>query len=293
VLGYADHAVNALLGVDGVREATVALCALGRAGAAPPPASLATPLDLPTRPVSPREVTFSAITTMHAASALESGAEVTAWRADPLVRQPPEPQGALTPLQPLPADQVPAAPIEDLIFQRRSTRHYAAETPLPFALFSTLLDASSHGFAADCLGLGAPPLHDLYLIVNNVEGLASGIYLHHRQLQAVELLREGDFRRQASHIATEQDYAAEAHVNCYYLADLAPILDRYGNRGYRLAQLESALYAGKHYPGAHALGVGAVGSTSLDDEVIEFFSPHARGKSYMFVTVFGVRRPHT
>jgi hypothetical protein len=33
-----------------------------------------------------------------------------------------------------------------------------------------------------------------------------------------------------------------------------------------------------------------VGSTSFDDEVVDFFSPHAAGKDYMFVTVFGKRR---
>jgi hypothetical protein len=38
------------------------------------------------------------------------------------------------------------------------------------------------------------------------------------------------------------------------------------------------------------LGLGAVGSTCFDDEVAEFFSPHAAGKDYMFVTVFGKRR---
>jgi len=42
--------------------------------------------------------------------------------------------------------------------------------------------------------------------------------------------------------------------------------------------------------GTHALGLGAVGSTSLDGEVEEFFGPHAAGKSYMFVVVFGKRR---
>ena len=41
----------------------------------------------------------------------------------------------------------------------------------------------------------------------------------------------------------------------------------------------------------HAVGLGAVGSTAFDDEVVEFFYPHAAGKDYMFVTVFGKRRP--
>ena len=53
---------------------------------------------------------------------------------------------------------------------------------------------------------------------------------------------------------------------------------------------EAALFAGKLHLGAHALGLGAVGSTSVDDEVIRFFSPHAAGKSYMFIVVFGRRR---
>jgi hypothetical protein len=51
-----------------------------------------------------------------------------------------------------------------------------------------------------------------------------------------------------------------------------------------------AIFAGKQHLAAHALGLGAVGLTSLDDEVIRFFSPHAAGKSYMFVIVFGTRR---
>lgn len=79
-------------------------------------------------------------------------------------------------------------------------------------------------------------------------------------------------------------------MNLYYLAHLPSILERYGNRGYRLAQLEGALHAGKLHLGTHALGLGAVGSTSFDDDVIEFFSPPAAGMNYMFVTVFGARR---
>jgi hypothetical protein len=80
---------------------------------------------------------------------------------------------------------------------------------------------------------------------------------------------------------------ARAQSRRCYFAHLPSILERYGNRGYRLAQLEGALHAGKLHLGTHALGLGAVGSTSFDDEVVEFFSPRAAG----VVTVFGRRRP--
>jgi SagB-type dehydrogenase family enzyme len=289
VLGYADAVVNALFGVDGEREATVALCAVGWTSEPVPVAPEVVPLTYPTRAFSPREVTFPIIPIMHDASTLASGDEAAAWRAEPL-RRTMEPQGALIPLEPLPPEQIPPAPIEEIILRRRSTRHYDTDIVIPFHAFSTLLDRSARGIAADCLALDAPPLHDNYLIVNGVEGLAPGVYLHHPLRHAVELLKEGDFRQQAQRLAVQQAYAADAHVNSYYLTDLGPVLNRYGNRGYRLAQLECSLYAGKLHMGTHTLGLGAVGSTSFDDEVVEFFSPHAAGKDYMFITVFGKRR---
>jgi SagB-type dehydrogenase family enzyme len=136
----------------------------------------------------------------------------------------------------------------------------------------------------------SPPLHDNYLIVNAVEGLAPGIYLYRALEGTVELLRPGEFRADAAHLAFDQSYAGDAHVNSYYLTELAQVLATYGNRGYRLAQLESSLYAGRLHLAAEALGLGAVGSTSFDDEVVDFFSPRAAGASYMFITVFGARR---
>jgi SagB-type dehydrogenase family enzyme len=290
VLGYADEATNATLGVDGVREATVALCALGRAARPAPAAPAIAPLDLPTRPISPREVTFDAIPAMHAASALASGDEAATWRAGTLRRVSPAPGGALIPLRPLPPGELAATPIEEVILRRRSTRNYDTGVTIPFEALSTLLDRSSRGLAADCLDPAAPPLHDPYLIVHGVDGLAPGIYLHHPRRGALELLREGDFRQGAQRLAANQAYAGEAHANAYYLTDLHPVLAAYGNRGYRLAQLEAAIAAGKLHLLAHTLGLGAVGSTSLDDEVIDFFSPHAAGKGYMFVLAFGKRR---
>lgn len=301
VLGFADEPVNAVLGVDGVREAAVVLCTLGEVDgvAAPVPAGEAagavapeslSALDHPVRPVSDWEVEFPHITAMHQASTLRTADEAALWRQIVLRRTPPEPQGALIRLEPLPFAEIDGTPIEEIVLRRRSTRNYATETPISFQAFSTLLDRTSRGFSADCLVPDAPPLHDRYLIVNAVAGLAPGVYLHHPRDKAVELLREGDFRREAARLAIGQGYAADAHVNTYFLTDLDQVLTCYGNRGYRLAQLECALYAGKLHLGTHAVGLGAVGSTSLDDEVTEFFSPHARDKSYMFVTVFGRRR---
>ncbi|MFP5370714.1 MAG: SagB/ThcOx family dehydrogenase, partial [Actinomycetes bacterium] len=290
VLGFADRPVNDLLGIDGHREATLALCAIGRTGGEPPPAPPLFPLDLPTKAISSYEVDFPVIGMMHRASALVSGDEAAAWRADPLRREAPEPRGHLIPLRPIPDAEGPAMTVEDAIRGRRSTRNYDTETPIGFDAFSTLLDRSTRGVAADCLAPGALPLHDQYLIVNSVDGLEPGVYRVHPHRGAIELVRAGTFRREARRLAVGQEAPGDAHVNAYYLTELDPVLERFGNRGYRVAQLEAALFGSRLHLGTHALGVGAVGSTSLDDEVVEFFTPGSARASYMFVVVFGKRR---
>ena len=291
VLGFADAPVNGLLGIDGQREATLALCAIGRTARASPPAPSVAPLDLPTQAISSREVDFPRIGTMHAASTLASGIDAATWQTEPLQRMAPEPKGDLISLRPIPREELPAMPVEELIRRRRSVRHYDTITPMTFETFSTLLDQSSRGVAADCLTPGALPLHDHYLIVNSVEELTPGMYGVHSHQKAIELVRPGGLRREAQRLAFMQEYAGDAHVNSYYLTELDPVLERYGNRGYRIAQIEAALYASRLHLGTRALGLGAVGSTSLDDEVVDFFTPGTDRASYMFVVVFGKRRP--
>ncbi len=89
-----------------------------------------------------------------------------------------------------------------------------------------------------------------------------------------------------------QDLAGDASVNVYFMTDLNPILERFGNRGYRIAQIEASIMAGKLYLGAYALGLGATGLTFFDDDVTTFFAPHAQDKSVMFLLAVGIPSQH-
>jgi hypothetical protein len=71
------------------------------------------------------------------------------------------------------------------------------------------------------------------------------------------------------------------------MADLQHVLGSFGNRGYRAAQFEAGVRAGKIYLSSYSLGMGASGSTFYDDAVTEFFSPHARNKSTMIAVGIG------
>jgi hypothetical protein len=66
------------------------------------------------------------------------------------------------------------------------------------------------------------------------------------------------------------------------------VVNSFGNRGYRAAQMEAGIIGGKMYLAAYALKCGATGLTFYDDDVTEFFSPHAAGKSCMLVVSVGI-----
>ena len=56
-------------------------------------------------------------------------------------------------------------------------------------------------------------------------------------------------------------------------------------------QLEAGALGGKLYIAAYALHLGASGLTFYDDEVVKFFSPHAKGKSAIFLVTAGKSAP--
>ncbi len=285
VLGFADDAVNRLLDVDPAHEAAISLVAVGRGGAAAPPAPAVTSLGLPTERLSAHPIDYPAIRAMHAASSLASGEEAAAWRG-PAPRAPfPPAAGPVVPLEPLAAAALPTDPIETVIRRRGSTRRFTRE-PIGYTQLSTLLDRSTRGYAADYRAPD-PALADLYLIVNAVDGLEAGTYVLRRDERALERLAAGDFRDQAGMLDLGQELGADAAVNCYWLTDLGPLLARYGNRGYRAAQLDAAIEAGKVYLACYALRLGATGLTFFDDDVTAFFAPHAAGKSVLFLMALG------
>jgi len=117
--------------------------------------------------------------------------------------------------------------------------------------------------------------------------LTPGAYVYHWNEKQLELLRSGDFREKAGYLGLEQQLPADAAVDVFFLADLKRILQRYGNRGYRAVQLEAGILGGKLYLGAYAQRLGATGLTFYDDDVVSFFSPHARGKSAIFLVALG------
>ena len=285
--GFVDDTVNALLDVDPRREAAFSLVPLGHVSAPPAqPLAEVSSLGLETVQLSRHEVDYPLMREMHAASSLHAPQEIAAWRCGtPLTHFPP-PQGSVVPLQPLSDADMPRDPIERVILRRGSSRKFA-RTPITLPQLSTILDRSTRGVPADFLDPVGSQLNHLYLIVHAVEGLESGAYVFHRGRNVLECLRQGDFRSQAGYVGLQQALPADAAVDVFFLADLQPILQRFGNRGYRAVQLEAGILGGKLYLAAYAQHLGATGLTFFDDDVTDFFSPHAEDKSAIFLVALG------
>ena len=287
VMGYADRPVERLLGLDSLREGTLSLVPLGRSDRPPPPSPEVRELRLHTEPLSRSEVDYPEIRAAHAASALTDGAEAASWRGPSPDKVEHEGTGSLYPLGPKPKRKLPREPLEGVTRRRGSTRAFDRARSLSFGDLSTLLDRATRGVPADFLDPPGTSLLDLYLIVHAVEGLPAGAYHYRRKERSLELLREGNFRRTSGRLGLDQELAADAAVNVYSLTNLPKVLARFGNRGYRAAQLEGGITGGRMYLASYAQRFGASGLTFFDDEVTDFFSPHAAGKSVMFLIALG------
>ena len=286
VCGFVDQEINRLLGLDTVREVSLSLVALGHSQSGPPPRPAdAAPIEFETVPVSKSEVDYPAMREMHLASSLATAEEVVQWRDSAASLPAPDLVGRLMPLAPLDDGRIPRDTIEEVVLRRGSSRRFQRES-IGLAQFSTILDRSTGGIAADFLTPFGARLNDLYVVVHSVEGVTPGAYFY-RDSAGLELLKHGQFRDQTAHLALDQDLAGNAAAAVFFLADLNVCLDRFGNRGYRAVQLEAGIIGGKMYLAAYSQRLGATGLTFYDDEVVEFFSPHAAGKSAIFLVALG------
>jgi SagB-type dehydrogenase family enzyme len=288
---FKDDDVDRLVGADGQREMSLALVALGApatassmpsvADGSPPPLSRS--LAHATAPHDhPEALRY------HAASRLGDAAAVTGLRrARPQAR--PKATSSLHPL-PAPAAARGDPSLDAVIRRRRSTRRFARQS-ISAAELAAVLDRPTRGVAADFLS--QPTLLEIFVIVNAVDDVPAGSYRYDPQRNGLEPIAAGDFRSAAGFLCLEQALAFDASAVMFYLSDLEAAGRAFGERGYRLAELEAGLVAGRAYLAAYATGRGATGLTFYDDEVPRFFAAPAAGLDALLVVAVGVPRRHS
>ena len=288
VNAFVDRDVDDLLGIDGVGEASTCLLAVGAPSGEAGVSTTAglDPVGGQSIITAPGEIDYPDIRETHAATLLVNAAEVENARGA-LGITAPTPDRPFFPFPDSGVANLESRPLGQTILERGSTRRFD-HVNISLAQLAAVVGSATGGVPADFLGGPGDSLLDLYLIVNAVDGLPAGAYCFSPTEKGLYQLKEGAFRQEAGHLGFEQALPHDASAVAFFMADLEPVLERYGNRGYRAAQLEAGIVGGKLYLAAHSLGLGASGLTFYDDEVTEFFSPHAAGKSAMFVVPVGV-----
>ncbi|HZS74178.1 MAG TPA: SagB/ThcOx family dehydrogenase [Candidatus Nitrosotalea sp.] len=284
ITGFVDCQISHLLGLDIKDEVPIVILPLYTTNHETPACP---PLqDVNSEAVaSDYEIEYPEINTMHEASCLSTETEVSSWRHH-ITRE----HTDSTKLIPLVSSLKSEEPLEKTIIKRGSTRKFSLES-ITFDELSTILYKATSGIDSDFVNQDF--ISDIYMIVNAVDGLESGSYHYVKEKNSLEQLRKGNFRNASGNLGLDQDLPYDASVTIFLMANLDKILKQFGNRGYRVAQLDAAITGGRMYLASYALGLGATGLTFYDDIVTNFFSPHAENKETMFLIAIGKKEKPT
>jgi SagB-type dehydrogenase family enzyme len=246
LVAFADRPVADVLGIESPLEAPVALVASGRAERATGAATLS-PIEHDSTPLSPRERRFPQAEEAQEASSLESADAVRAWRE------------AAQGFGGRAGEGEPPDPLDQVILRRGSTREFTLDS-----CSSEKLAAILNWACAPVRG-DLPPLCTTYVVAHAVEGLAPGVH-RFEPPDRFELVHRDASRRTTAHVCLDQLLGGSSAATLFLTADLDGLLSALGGRGYRAAQLDAGIHAGRISLGAYARGIGATGLTFYDDE---------------------------
>jgi SagB-type dehydrogenase family enzyme len=267
LLGFVDSTLSRQLGIDGVAEFPVAVITIGAPSGPAATGSCEEP-HLDATPLSRAPIEFPLVTRVQQAGNLATAEQVAAWRAAAPTGLP----RARDLVEPPPTAR--AEPIESVVLRRGSTRRMRRGVAPPELLNWGMAVATRH-LPADAVQAGASLLtHEL--AVHAVQGVEPGLY--HWVEGGARLYRAGPestVRRLSRRLCLDQPLGGDSAYTDFVCADLDRVLGGYGDRGYRVAQLEAGLAAGRLQLAAFTLDHGGTGLTFSDEEVSAAFGTEA------------------
>ena len=184
--------------------------------------------------------------------------------------------------------------LDEVLRQRKSVRVFAKK-PLSLEQMSYLLWASNgvqriergHEFRT-VPSAGALYPVETYLVVHNVEGLASGVYHYAIREHALEEIKIGDFRREITLAALGQRVCADAAVVFVWTAIFNRSKCKYRQRAYRYVYLDAGHIGHSLALSAVSLGLGSCQVGALfDDDVNQILDVDGVEESVVYMSVVG------
>jgi hypothetical protein len=173
--------------------------------------------------------------------------------------------------------------VEAVILARGSTRIMRRDSARR-ELLDWGMGRASRPVPGDFAGEGRTLLTH-FLSVHAIDGVAPGAYRWRADSGELEVVQLGDTRDAAELLCLRQPLGGDSAFTAFHGADLDAVLGALGARGYRAAQLEAGIAAGRLSLAAFALGFGATGLTFFDAAVSQFFATDA---ACMLVTAVGI-----
>jgi SagB-type dehydrogenase family enzyme len=291
IIGFVDKIVNEMLCLDEEKEASIVLAPIGVGLSQEEPKKVEnlTRFIPDIVPISnTKEFEYPQIWKLHNASSLDSNDEVREWvHSILMMQQDGEIRNDDFKLHSKSLSSIPviSQKLSDVILLRGSTRKFST-SPITFVQLSNILYSLTKSINSDFVDKKS--IIDVYFIANAVTDIEKGAYFFNREENAINLLKGNVHRNMSGYLCLEQSLFSDASVVFYMMTNLRLVLDRLGNRGYRLCQFESGILAGRIYLSAYNQSLGASGSTFYDDAVTEFFSPHAKDKDVMIAVGIGI-----
>ena len=204
-------------------------------------------------------------------------------------------------------DEPARTPLDDLLERRATCRNFDLAQPVSMAHMSALLQRVFGVQGMEELAPGAVALKknhpsggalhpvEAYLVVQRVEGLASGLYHYNVEAHALDLLRElppDDARAFAMTAVAGQEYFADAPVMVVMAARFARSMWKYRNHPkiYRAILLEMGHISQNLYLTATEMNLGAFITAAINEvEIEQAFGLEPMAEGPLCVCGFGSR----
>ncbi|MHC1679802.1 MAG: SagB/ThcOx family dehydrogenase [Methanomassiliicoccales archaeon] len=194
----------------------------------------------------------------------------------------------------LPEPKRPVAPLDNLLRMRRSVRRFSKD-PLSLEDLSYLLWASDgitrreRGYEfRNVPSAGALYPVETYVAVNDVVGVAPGIYHYSVKQHALDLIRKGHLGEEVARAALDQGMCASAPLVFMWTAMFERSRWKYGERAYRYVYLDAGHIAQNLALAAVSLGLGSCQiAATYDDEVNELLGVDGEEESVLYMSVVG------
>jgi nitroreductase len=282
VTGFHDAAVAKLVGIDGIDEVPLAVVQLGQGELRLPAPEALDPVQARAGPVARRVLRFPLVVDAQEATTLGAD-DVDAWRQTAMAVSAPAPATVDPPAD---VDVDAADRVEDVVLRRGSTRLFRRETAAS-ALLEWSLAAAARAVPVDVAPTRTLLKH--FVNVHDVADAEAGGYCYTAEGGYEGRTRVDDARGAGSHLCLDQPLGGDSAYTVFHAAALDPLLDALGGRGYRVAQLEAGIAAGRLALNAVALGAGATGLTFYDNLVSRYFETDA---APLLATAVGIPETH-